>query len=39
MCRYALVLTEAPFNLPAVMAEQDDVIFNHFGGAVHDDSP
>jgi len=26
-----LVLTEAPFNLPAIMAEQDDVIFDHFG--------
>lgn len=26
-----LVLTEAPFNLPAIMSEQDDVIFDHFG--------
>ena len=26
-----LVLTEAPFNLPALMAEQDEVIFDHFG--------
>ena len=26
-----LVLTEPPFNLPAIMHEQDEVIFNHFG--------
>ena len=29
--RCHLVLTEAPFNLPSIAAEQDDVIFNHFG--------
>lgn len=26
-----LVLTEAPFNLPAIAAEQDKAIFDHFG--------